>query len=123
MDDKLNFPEVDELDTIKLRKENLELRTKLQTYEKLLQENGLLERVSQISDSESICHQQIAKLRELSDKGIPFQIEETKQFEILVKTLAIAQGKVPVAEAPKKKPAEKTDVAKLLQLAGEKKFE
>jgi hypothetical protein len=120
VEDKDKFPELSDLAETKLRKENLELRTKLQTYEKLLQENGLLERLSQISDSETICHQQIGKLRELSDKGIPFQLEEIKQLEILVKTLLMAQGKAPVVEAPKKK-TEKANVATLLQIAEKSK--
>lgn len=123
MDDKLKFPEIgNDITETKLRKENLELRTKLQAYEKLLQENGLLERLSQLSDSEIVCHQQIAKLKEISDKGIPFQIEDIKSLEILVKTLHVAQGKTPIVEMKKpKQNGSPEHVANLLQIAGIKK--
>lgn len=123
MDDKLKFPEIgNDIVETKLRKENLELRTKLQAYEKLLQENGLLERLSQLSDSEIVCHQQIAKLKEISDKGIPFQIEDIKSLEILVKTLHVAQGKTPIVEMKKpKQNGSPEHVANLLQIAGIKK--
>ena len=122
MSDDLKFPEltgtIHDMENKKLRTENLELRTKVQKYEKILQDNGLLEKLSQISDEESILVTQIAKLKEVNDKGIPFQIEDIKCLEILVKTLQIARGKVPVIEEKKKKPAEKIDIGKLLKIAG-----
>lgn len=123
MDDKLKFPEIsgqlDDLENIKLRKEILELKTRLQSYERLLKDNGLLGKLTSISDEESILVNQIAKLKEVDDKGIPFLLEDVKVLEILVKTLQIARGKAPVViEKPKKQ--EKVDVATLLKLAGEK---
>lgn len=118
MDNK--FPELtDDLELLKVRKENLELKAKLQAAEKILQENGLLEQVSSQSDEEHILLSQIGKMRELNDKGVPFTIEDVKILEILVKTLAVARGKAPIVEKEKKKKDEKPDIAKLLQLAGE----
>jgi hypothetical protein len=110
------FPELEDLEVLRLRKELLELKAKLSQYEKMLKDNGLLEKLSTISDEEKVLTSQIAKMRELDDKGIPFGIEECKQLEILVKTLQIARGKAPVVEEKKKK-GEKPDIAKLLNLA------
>jgi len=123
MDDKLKFPELgNDIVETKLRKENLELRTKLQSYERLLQENGLLEKLSSMSDEESILVSQIAKLKEIDDKGIPFMIEDIKCLEILVKTLQIARGKaLPVEMKKPKKDGSPEHVANLLQIAGIKK--
>jgi hypothetical protein len=118
------FPELEDLEVLRLRKELLELKVKLQTYEKMLKDNGLLDKLTQMSDGEIVCHAQIAKLKELSDKGVPFQIEEVKQLEILVKTLQIAQGKAPVVEEKKKKEKPSAEkVAQLLQLASVKTAE
>lgn len=116
-----NFPEIDDLEVLKLRKQLMELNVKLQEYERILKENGLIDKLSTISNEEKICHQQIAKLAEQSEKGIPLPLEDIKVLEILVKTLAVARGKVPVeTEKKTKKKEEKPDVAKLLKLAGEK---
>lgn len=117
----MDFPEIEDLEIIKLRKELSELKAKLAEAEQILNENGLLGKVTTESDEVRVCRTQIAKLAEISDKGIPMQLEDIKVLEILVKTLQIAKGKasVEVKEKPKKKD-EKPDIAKLLSIAGEK---
>ena len=114
----MDFPEIEDLEILKLRKELMELKAKLTEYESILNENGLLGKVTTETDEIRICRQQIAKLAEISDKGIPMQLEDIKVLEILVKTLQIAKGKAPVEtkEKPKKK-EDKPDVAKLLKIA------
>lgn len=116
-----DFPEIEDLEILKLRKELQELKAKYAEAEQILKDNGLLDKVSTESDEIRVCKTQIAKLAEISDKGIPFQLEDIKVLEILVKTLMLAKGKLPVEtkEKPKKK-EEKPDIAKLLSIAGEK---
>lgn len=117
----MDFPEIEDLEVLKLRKQLQELNVKLQEYERILKENGLLEKITSESDEIRICRQQIAKLAEQSDKGVPLPLEDIKVLEILVKTLQVARGKAPVEvkEKPKKK-EEKADVAKLLSIASGK---
>lgn len=109
-----DFPD---LEVVSLRKQVKELESKLAQAQAVLRENDLLDAKSAIiSDEEVIVTAQIAKLRELSDKNIPFQIEDVKVLEILVKCLLAIRGKTVVEEKPKKKEA-KPDVSKLLRIA------
>lgn len=114
-----DFPEVADLEVLELRKKVKELEQKLSQYERQLKEAGLLEKASTISAEESICIAQIDKLKELSDKGVPFQTEDVKNLEVLVKTLQLARGKAPVEEKKAKKKEDKPDIGKLLKIAEE----
>jgi hypothetical protein len=115
----MDFPEVADLEVLELRKKIKELEAKLAESERLLQENGISKRTT-ISPEEQICIDQIGKLKELSDKGIPFQTEDVKNLEVLVKTLQLARGKSLPVEDKKSKKEEKQDLAKLLQIAAKK---
>lgn len=123
--DKDNFPELQEttdLELLRTRKELLELKAKVAKYEEILKENDLLDAVPTISDTEALCVKQLAKYREVVDKGIPLSMEDTKIIDLLHKNLLLARGKsVPAEDGRKKKKKEDTvDVAKLLQIAGSK---
>lgn len=99
-----------DLEVVRLRQENAALRKQLEIAQEVLKENGLEEIVpTPMTVHERICHQQISKLAELSDKGLPFVIEDIKSLEILVKTLLAIQGKIIPAE-DKKKSKKKTEV-------------
>lgn len=115
---------IPDLEVLRLRQEVAQLKNQLEAAKKILEENGL-EDVSPklVSDEEIICLKQIELLRVLSDKGLPFTQEEVKNLETLVKTLQMARGKAPIVEEKKKKKETKPDIAKLLSIAGEKKFE
>lgn len=121
MDDYKTYPD---LEIIELRKRVRELEQQLAQAQAVLRENGLEEAKSIVSDEESILIRQIAKFKELSDKNIPFQNDDYKNLDILIKALLAIRGKqiVPVTEKKKKK-EEKPDVAKLLAIAGNKKFD
>lgn len=108
-----NFPD---LEVVALRKRLRELEQRLSEAHAVLRDNDLLDAKSTISDEESVCVAQIAKYKELSDKNIPFQPDDVKLFEILVKTLLSIRGKT-VVEPKAKKKEEKPDVAKLLKIA------
>lgn len=112
-----NFPEIADLEVLELRKKVKELEAKLAERERVLEEHDLLDKKSRISDEEAICVAQIAKLRELSDKNIPFQVEDIKNLEVLVKTLQVARGKSLPVEEKKPKKEVKVDIGKLLELA------
>jgi hypothetical protein len=119
-----NYTEFPDLEIVELRKRIRELESSLSQAQAVLRENDLLDAKAIISDEESICIRQIAKFKELSDKNIPFQDQDFKNLETLVKTLLAIRGKTIVAPADKKKKKEeKPDVAKLLAIAGNKNFE
>lgn len=123
--DTKDFPELQEssdLELLRTRKELLELKAKAERYEQILKENDLLDSVPTTSDTEILCVKQLAKYREVVDKGIPLTMEDTKIIDLLHKNLLLARGKSVPAEdgRTKKKKEEKVDVAKLLQLAGSK---
>jgi hypothetical protein len=87
-----------------------------------LNENNLLDKVTLESNEEIIAITQIGKLKDLSDKGVPFTIEEVKIYEILVKTLLAIRGKIPVEEKKKGKGKNhKVDVSGLMAIVGDKK--
>lgn len=107
---------IPDLEVLKLRKENLALKRQLEEAQAILEENGLSEVApKEIQPAEIICHQQIAKLAELSNKGLPFSMEEVKELEILVKTLLALQGKT-VAEEKKPRKKDQNSVAELLSI-------
>lgn len=115
-DGRTPYDEFPDLEVLALRKQVKELELKLAQAQAVLREHDLLDVKAVISDEESICTAQIAKYKELSDKNIPFQLEDVKNFEILVKTLLAIRGKSVPVEKPKKK-EEKPDIAKLLKIA------
>jgi hypothetical protein len=110
-----------DLEVLKLRKENLELKKQLEEAQKILEENGLGEvGPKQVSDEELICTKQIGLLKQLSDKGIPFANEDVKNLEILVKTLLAIRGKTIVIEdGKKKKKVAEPNIAELLKIVKE----
>jgi predicted acyltransferase (DUF342 family) len=107
-----------DLEVLRLRSEVAALKKQLDEANKVLEENDLAEsKPKAISSEEKICIEQIELLSQLSAKGMPFQMEDTKQLEILVKTLLAIRGKAPVVEEnSKKKKKEPTKVADLLAI-------
>lgn len=114
-----NFPD---LEVVDLRRKIQELEQKLSNAEAVLRENDLLDAKSFVSNEEAVAIKQIALIKELSDKGVPLQLEDIKQFEILVKVLLAIRGKA-IPEEKTKKKEDKPDIAKLLSIAGNKNFE
>lgn len=115
--------EIPDLEIVKLRKEVAELKKKIGTLQDILKENGIeeVEGSSHISDEELVCQQQIAKFKELSDKGIPFAAEDTKNFEVFVKTLLAIRGKtIGTDEKKSKKKKEEHKLADLIAIAKQK---
>ena len=109
--------EIPDLEIVKLRKEVAELKQKLAIATEILEENDLLDSIhKEMTPQELICHQQIDKYAELSDKGVPFTIEDIKSFEILVKTLLAIQGKVVVPEEKKHKKKPEVSVSELISI-------
>lgn len=119
------YSEFPDLEVVSLRRRVQELELQLAQAQAVLRENDLLDaKAAPISDEEAIALKQISQLKELSDKGIPLQLEDIKVFEILVKCLLAIRGKAPVDDGTKKKKKEeKPDIAKLLKIAGDKNFE
>jgi hypothetical protein len=110
------FPD---LEIIELRKRVRELEQQLAQAQAVLRENDLLDEKVSISEEEQIITRQISKFKELSDKNIPFQNDDYKNLDILIKALLAIRGKaVPVVKEKKKK-KEKPDLAKLLKIAQE----
>ncbi len=110
------YAEFPDLEVVDLRKQVKELESKLAQAQSILREHDLLDAKSHTSAEEEICIAQISKYKELSDKNIPFQLEDVKTFEILVKCLLAIRGKSIPTEKPKKK-ENPIDVARLLQIA------
>jgi len=112
------YPEILATELEQAKKENSELKAKLAAAEELLEEHGIAEK-KHVPDEIRVLTTQIAKLAELNDKGVPFDLETVKILEILVKTLAVARGKPtpPDDNKPKKKAKTEPDVGKLLKLA------
>jgi hypothetical protein len=116
-----SFPD---LEILELRKRVRELEAKLTAAQAVLRENDLLDAKSNISDEEQIALKLISKFKELVDKSIPFQNDDYKNFDTTVKALLAIRGKTVIAPVEKKKKKEeKPDVAKLLAIAGNKKFD
>lgn len=107
-----------DLEVLRLRSEVATLKKQLDEANKVLEENDLAEsKPKAISSEETICIEQIELLSQLSAKGMPFQMEDIKSLEILVKTLLAIRGKTPMVEdSSKKKKKEPTKVADLLAI-------
>ena len=114
------YDQLPDAEIVSLRKQVRELEQKLAQAQSVLREHDLLDEKSHISDEENVAVKQISLIKELSDKGIPLQLEDIKQFEILVKTLLSIRGKTIPVENTKKK-EEKVDVAKLLKFVEDSK--
>lgn len=119
-DNKTPYDEIPDLEIVTLRKRIQELESRLSQAQAVLRENDLLDEKSYVSAEEGICISQIAKYEELDQKNIPFQLEDVKTFEILVKCLLAIRGKSAPVEAKKKET--KVDIQNLLKIAGNKKF-
>jgi hypothetical protein len=106
-----------DLEVLRLRSEIASLKQQLAEAQTILEENDLAEaKPKVISSEEKICLEQIELLAQLSAKGIPFENNDVKNLEILVKTLLAIRNKVPVVEEGKKKKEPKASVAELLSI-------
>lgn len=111
------YPELDSIEIQKLKKRISELEIELSKAQAILKENDLIENVSQVSETEAICTNEIHKLRVASDNGI-LTLEDIKILDILHKNLLLAQGR-PVDEKKDKKKGAKS-VAELLSIVDKK---
>lgn len=96
----------------------LELEVLVMKYKKILEENELLEDVNKISDVESLCINELAKLKIISDNGI-LGLNEIKALDLLHTNLLRAKGQV--SDKEKKKGPVKTPAELLSILDGYKK--
>jgi hypothetical protein len=108
------YPELDSLEISKLKKRISELEIELTKAQEVLKENDLLDEVSQVSDTEAICTNEIAKLKVASDNGI-LTLEDVKILDLLVKNLLAIKGKSVPEEKGKGKKGVKP-VAELLSI-------
>lgn len=113
-----NYPEVASAEVERLKKKVAELELELAKARAVLKDNDLEEEVSNISDAEAICTNEIHKLKVASDNGI-LTLEDIKALDLLHKNLLLARGK-PVEEKKDKKRGTKS-VAELLSIVSEKK--
>jgi hypothetical protein len=111
------YPELDSIEIKQLKKKVAELEIELAKAQAVLKENDLIESVSQISETEAICTNEIHKLKVASDNGI-LTLEDIKILDILHKNLLLAQGR-PVEEKKDKKRGTKS-VAELLSIVDKK---
>ena len=118
--DKQDFPEIDQLELERVKRELAEAKSRIEKYEQILQEHDLLEVVPSVSDSEIICINQIEKYRKACQDGAVLTLEEVKIVEIMIRSLILVRGKSIPEDKKKGKKEEKIDVAKLLQIAGGK---
>ena len=115
----MNFPELDNLEIEKLKKQVRDLQMQIEKYKALLKDNDVdTEEQPSISNEELICVAEIAKLKEVSDKAM-LPIEDVKVLEILVKTLLSIRGKAPEPEKKVKKGAK--SVGELLSIVAQGK--
>lgn len=111
------YPELDSIEIKQLKKKVAELEIELAKAQSILKENDLIENMSQVSDCEAICVNEIHKLKVASDHGI-LTLEDVKVLDILHKNLLLAQGR-PVDEKKDKKKGAKS-VAELLSIVDKK---
>lgn len=111
------YPELDSIEIKQLKKKVAELEIELAKAQSILKENDLIENMSQVSDCEAICTNEIHKLKVASDHGI-LTLEDVKVLDILHKNLLLAQGR-PVDEKKDKKKGAKS-VAELLSIVDKK---
>lgn len=107
------YSDLDNLEIKKLKKQIVELETELSKARQVLKDNELLGDVEEISDTEAICANEIAKLKVASDNGI-LTFEDVKILDVLHKNLLLAKGK-PVEEKKSQKKGSKS-VAELLSI-------
>lgn len=112
-----NYPEVASAEVERLKKKVAELELELTKARAVLKDNDLEEEVSNISDAEAICVNEIRKLKVASDNGI-LTLEDIKALDLLHKNLLLARGK-PVEEKKEKKRGTKS-VAELLSIVDKK---
>lgn len=99
-----------------LKEENSKLKLEITQYKEILRENGLEDSPS-MSDAETICVNEICRLKELSE-GPGLTFEDTKILDILHKNLLMARGK----ETKPAKKDKKLSTAELLSIVdGSKK--
>ncbi|MBW3545205.1 MAG: hypothetical protein KY428_06330 [Bacteroidetes bacterium] len=110
-----SFPD---LEIIELRKKVRELESSLAQAQAILRENDLLDAKATISDEEQIALRLISKFKELTDKNIPWENDDYKNYDITVKALLAIRGKsVPDPSKKPKKKEEAPDITKLLKIA------
>jgi hypothetical protein len=107
------YPELDIIEIERLKKKVSELELELTKAQKILKDNELLDQISQVSDAEAICANEIKKLKIASDNGI-LTLEDVKVLDLLHKNLLLAQGR-PVEDKKDKKKGAKS-VAELLSI-------
>lgn len=111
------YPELDSLEIERLKKKIAELEIELAKARAVLKDNDLETEVSNISDAEAICSNEIRKLKIASDNGI-LTLEDIKALDLLHKNLLLARGR-PVEEKKDKKKGAKS-VAELLSIVDKK---
>lgn len=111
------YPELDSLEIERLKKKVAELELELSKARSVLKDNDLEEEISNVSEAEAICINEIHKLKVASDAGI-LTLEDIKALDLLHKNLLLARGK-PVEEKKDKKKGAKS-VAELLSIVDKK---
>lgn len=111
------YPELDILELERLKKKVSELEIELAKARSVLKDNDLEEELSNISEAEAICTNEIHKLKIASDNGI-LTLEDIKALDLLHKNLLLARGR-PVEEKKDKKKGAKS-VAELLSIVEKK---
>lgn len=122
-DDLKTYPELQNLELMKLRKQILDLEVENRKYKEILKENDLLDEIEDttVNVVEVMCLSELNKLKELSDKG-GLTLEDTKILDLLHKNLMLARGEVKPEKSKGKKKNEQTTVAELLSIVtGDKK--
>lgn len=110
---------IPDLEVVRLRAEVAELQSRLNEANAILEENGLADaKPKEVTPAEKVCHQQIAILAQISDRGLPLTNEDIRNLDILVKALLAIQGKSPVPSdsSKKKKKQDEVKVADLLAI-------
>ena len=96
-----------------LEKEMQEIKLLYTKYELLLQNYGLIEKASEISDSEAICIEQLKRLKDKSSINA-FSETDAKILDLLQKNLRISRGEK--IEGDKKGKTKSLSNAELLTL-------
>jgi hypothetical protein len=111
------YPELDSLEIERLKKKVAELELELSKARSVLKDNDLEEEISNVSEAEAICINEIHKLKVASDAGI-LTLEDIKALDLLHKNLLLARGKPAEEKKDKKKGAK--SVAELLSIVDKK---
>lgn len=113
-----NYPEVASVELERLKKRVAELELELAKARSILEENDLGEEITNISNEEAICVNEISKLKVASDNGI-LTFDDVKILDILVKNLLAIRGKS-VAEPKQSKKKGVKSVSELLSIVEKK---